>query len=153
MDRSEGSDEAQRPTPARQGMGKSSGSSPRRGRSEGSGSLSARADPQRPTPVREMMAPEALASGTGWEPPSRTFEHEGREWVVILVGQTLTGFPPDAGAPLMNLRFAPAEAPDQPERELLCVGRGLDALFDEELRHYLERARPFRGGSAPGSPG
>lgn len=99
----------------------------------------------RPTPVREMMAPEVGPAAADWEPPSRTFEHEGEEWVVTLAGQTVTGFPSDPGAPLMHLHFAPADDPESPTKELLCVGSDLESFYDEELRQYLLRARPYAG--------
>lgn len=166
MVESDSSDGPTRPTSAREGMkagGKEIGGSrgldpegsespppeaPEHRPEEASGDSPDEAEAQRPTPVREMMAPDVGPSGTDWEPPRRTFEHEGKEWVVTLAGQTVTGLPPDPGAPLMSLHFAPAEAPETPEKELLCVGRSLDALYDEELRQYLERARPYEERSA-----
>lgn len=144
MSHSDAPDEAKRPIPAREGLGAAGGASgaAEEGEREGKESPGGSEAP-RPTPVREMMSPEPGVTGD-WEVPRRTFEHDGKEWIVTLAGRTVTGFPPDPGAPLMKLHFAPAEAPESPEWELLCVGRGLDALYDEELRHYLERARPYR---------
>lgn len=97
----------------------------------------------RPTPVREMMGPEAVGEAARIELPRRTFEREGEAWAVTMVGTTVTGAPRDPGAPLMHLHFSRAETPDEPLRELLCVGRGLDRLFEEELRELLERSRPL----------
>lgn len=150
MDRPDTPDDRERPPSVREAMGGGGGSSTsddtdpdgEAGDAGAGESKEGEQEVQRPTPVREMMAPEAGPAAADFEPPSRTFQHEGQEWVVILAGQTETGLPSDPGAPLMHLHFARAEDPGRPQRELLCVGRDLEHLYDEELRQYLERARP-----------
>jgi hypothetical protein len=46
-------------------------------------------------------------------------------------------------APLVLVTFALAEKPDDPTMEILCVGRDLGALGEEDLADLLRRARPF----------
>jgi len=72
-------------------------------------------------------------------PDPRLLEVEGRSWAVRVVGQTRTGFPPDAGAILLCLRF---ESSGESPREGLAVARILDDLDDEALEACLTQARP-----------
>ena len=105
----------------------------------------------RPTPVREMMGRDPASDAVQVELPRRVFGAEEQEWVVTVVGTSVTGAPSDPGAPLLHLHFARAEEPDTPLRQLLTVGRDIEDLFDEELRQLLQRARPLRETGPGGS--
>lgn len=100
---------------------------------------------QRPTPVRLSMDaqredPEPI------EPPcTRVRRRDDEEWVVRVEGRTETGGPEDAGAPLLFLTFARAEDPQTRIREIVRVGRRLDALSEAELLDALDDARPYEG--------
>jgi len=101
--------------------------------------------PPKPTPVRVAMdTPPPGDSRPAEALPSRRFEAEGEEWVVRVTGRTITGSRPDPGALLMQLGFYRGSAPDHPARELLTVARPLEALYEEDLREFLQRSRPAR---------
>jgi hypothetical protein len=73
--------------------------------------------------------------------PFRNFEHDGREWIVRLTGQSSTGSAMDPGAPLMHLVFYSVSDPFVACGELLETGRSLDGLPELRLPELLARAR------------
>jgi hypothetical protein len=81
---------------------------------------------------------------------SRSFSDGESEWTVRIAGAGRSGTVPDRGVPLMHLTFTKGPESD-PARELLCAGRGLEDLADEELRTLLERSRPVEGRRDPTS--
>lgn len=117
--------------------------------SEGEGGEEEGEGARRPTPVRVAMdAPPPGDSRPTESLPARRFlagEEEEEEWIVRITGRTVSGTPPDTGAPLMELSFYRADEPDVPRRQLLTVERDLELYYDEDLGELLERARPARG--------
>lgn len=103
-------------------------------------------DDARPTPVRAAMG-VAREEGPPADAPSRTLEvggEAGERWIVRVEGRAVTGLPPDAGAPLLFLTFAPESDADHPTRQALAVGRALEAYSDAELEALLQDSRPFQ---------
>lgn len=100
----------------------------------------------RPEPVRAAV----LSVEPPPEPPSVRFRAQGVEWLARVAGSAASGGAPGTGAPLVLLRFARAEDPERPLREILRVGRGLADLTDGELADLLARARSV---AAPPQPG
>lgn len=81
-------------------------------------------------------------SGThGGEQAPRTFLHDGREWVVLDGGRSLTGTGHLAPAPLRLLQFAHADTPDSPLLEVTASPRPVAELHDSELVELLSHAR------------
>jgi hypothetical protein len=65
------------------------------------------------------------------------------EWVARAEGMSVSGRSRAQGAPLVLLTFAPAERPDEREREILWVGRDPTALHEDQLCELLARSRSF----------
>lgn len=100
-------------------------------------------DPERPTPVRQAMEAER-EEPPPLEPPSLRFFREDEEWIVRVEGRTSSGRREDPGAPLLLLSFARAEDPDRRLREVVGIGRSLEALTPGELGRLLDASRPFQ---------
>ena len=79
--------------------------------------------PLEPTPVEDL--------------PSRSFEHEGCEWIVRLCGQTSTGSATDPGAPLIHLVFYAAADPLVAYGEVFVPANSLEGLSELRLRELL----------------
>lgn len=111
------------------------------------------ASPQRIRPRRMGGAMDAVGaaeeSGRGSAATARTFKDGETEWIVRLAGAGRSGTAPDPGVPLMHLTFSHASDPE-PVRDLLVAGRGIESLYEEELRGLLARSRllPKKGGSS-----
>ena len=103
----------------------------RKRRPDRKGAATGREELQRPS--LERTALEDL--------PFRTFEHDGREWIVRLRGQASTGSAMDPGAPLMHLVFYSAADPDVACGDILETGRSLDGLSEFRLPELLADAR------------
>lgn len=87
--------------------------------------------------VKETDGAESAEAARGAEEDE---EVEWVEWVVRVVGAGRSGTPPDLGVPLIHLTFS-MSSESKPSRELLCPGRGIESLHDEELRALLARSR------------
>jgi hypothetical protein len=86
----------------------------------------------------------------------RLFGHDGRDWIAIVDGSGVAGTGRFSSAGVQLLRFAHADAPDQPVREILTQLRTLDDLYDAELVAYLIAAplvTPPRNVAESGRPG
>lgn len=107
-------------------------------------------EPARPTPVRQSLgssgAEEAMPT------PSRSFQADGRTWVVQVAGRGMTGSRTDRGAPLLHLTFHHDAGSSPPQRELLLVGTTLDVYDDDQLPELLTRARAYRDPPRPSRP-
>ena len=98
-----------------------------------------------PTPARQAIEPPTQDEDRGAEGPLRSFQVDGsgEEWVVREGGRAVSGRAGDARVSLALLFFSHATAPDQPVREIVTAGRGLEELTDQELIVLLDRARPY----------
>jgi hypothetical protein len=103
----------------------------------------------RPTPVRQAMEAERDAPQPV-EPPTLAFAVGDQEWIARVEGRTSTGLPTDAGAPLLFVTFARAEAPDRRVLEATAVGRRLDDLSPGQLGALLDDASPLPDEWEPG---
>ncbi len=72
--------------------------------------------------------------------PQRSFEHDGCEWIVRLLGQTSTGSAIDPGAPVMHLSFYSTADPSVACRDALVVGRSLEGLPQDRLPELFAEA-------------
>jgi hypothetical protein len=115
-----------------------------------------RSDPPRSTPlsVREVMGEattdrkETAPGADESEPETRervVEDEDGGTWWARVAGATRSGWPTDAGAPLLLVVFSPDGPEGEPEREAFAVGSSLESVPDEELAELLaERSRPYR---------
>lgn len=109
-----------------------------------------------PTPVRavfggvveEPPAPAAPESARPREePPSppaapeQRFSAEGVEWIARLSGEAMAGTGRTGRAHIVTIRFFRADAPEVPLREVITGAGRFEALYDEELRDLLARAK------------
>jgi hypothetical protein len=83
--------------------------------------------------------------GDGGQVPAsgRSFEAEGRTWVVRVAGYGALGTGHYSLGPVEAVHFALADAPDVPVREALLPRGRLDAMFDSELAALLAGATPI----------
>jgi hypothetical protein len=92
--------------------------------------------PDREIPNRPSLEPAGLE-----DLPTRSFEHDGSEWIARLCGQTVSGSPQDRGAPLMHLMFYAAADPLVSCAEVLVPGASLEGLAEPRLSELLTEAR------------
>ena len=99
-------------------------------RSAGSGRERPRRPPLEPTAIEDL--------------PTRSFEHDGCEWIARLCGETTSGSVRDPGAPLMHLVFYKAAEPLVSCGEAVVPGRSLEEVPELRLSELVTEV-----GSAP----
>jgi len=137
-----------RPVPVRKLMGE-----------ESTGEVGSPEDPEpasqgAPLPAQDPdpgMGDAFGPSASSAAPPEEAVELriEGESWRVTAAGRVRAGHPGDAGAPLLFLVFARAEAPGEPLREALAPGTDLGRLSLHELGEIFHRARAWSPPSRP----
>jgi len=92
--------------------------------------------------------PAAPAASAAASPPQADVELEagGERWIVRVLGRSTSG-PASAAMPFLLLGFFGADAPSEPRREALVVGRDLAELTQ------LELLAAWQSGRAPRPPG
>lgn len=109
---------------------------PRNGRTPAP--ASAQAEPPRhgpePRPPRELDRDPT---------ERRSFELDGTEWIAWVAGKGAWGSGAYGLGMVVAVHFAPATAPDLPEREALLARGRFAGLYDEELRELFEKATPI----------
>ncbi len=93
-----------------------------------------RAESDREERQRPQLEPTPLE-----DLPHRSFEHDGREWIVRLCGRTSTGSAPDPGAPLLHLVFYSAADPSVACGGALVPGKSLEGLPELQLPELLAK--------------
>ena len=112
-----------------------------RGKGASEGGRKRRSDRKGTAPGRKELQRPPLERTPLEDLPFRNFEHDGREWIVRLTGQSSTGSAMDPGAPLMHLVFYSVSDPFVACGELLETGRSLDGLPELRLPELLAKAR------------
>jgi len=105
------------------------------------GGRTRRSDRKSTAPGRKELQRPPLERTPLEDLPFRNFEHDGREWIVRLTGQSSTGSAMDPGALLMHLVFYSVSDPFVACGELLETGRSLDGLPELRLPELLAKAR------------
>lgn len=95
----------------------------------------------RPVPARAATAGSVREPTPMADLPAQTFEAEGSSWIARLTGRTVSGAGAVSGAPLLELTFCRADAPTQPVRRTLTVGRSLEEVDAATLPGLLASAR------------
>ena len=94
-------------------------------RGEGSDREGAQRPPLQPTAIEDL--------------PTRSFEHDGCEWIARLCGETTSGSVRDLGAPLMHLVFYRSAEPLVSCGEVVVPGRSLEELPELRLSELVTK--------------
>jgi hypothetical protein len=102
-------------------------------------------DGRRPTPVRMAMEGGEETEEEDQRRPRVIEDPEsGTTWVVTVGGRSASGILPLRTVPIMELSFAKEEAPDEALKTVLCYGKQLSDVPDQDLLTCLGKSGPFR---------
>ena len=109
------------------------------------GSPSSVDDDRRPTPVRLAMEGNEDEDGEDIGRPRLIEDPDsGVKWIVTVVGRLASGILPLRTVHIMELNFDREDLPKEDRQSVLCFGRDLSEIPDQDLLACLRRSGPFR---------